>query len=91
MEEITSIPGSTQPAHATAQDRRRLRMLWIGLVTYLLIQVNAIRIVATDVHLFRRVPLSAVILASLMNFAVMTTLIVALRRVYKRLAKSKGF
>jgi hypothetical protein len=61
-------------------DRRKLRWLWIGLGTYFLIFLNALRYATV-------VPYQIFILGALINGAVIVTIIMAMRRVYKRLGK----
>lgn len=63
-----------------ASDRRRIRVLWIGLVLYFLIMLNALRYAY-------RVPYQILILGSLVNVAIILAIIVSIRRVYRRLAK----
>ena len=59
-------------------DVRKLTGLWIGLVTYLIIMFNSVRLAYS-------VPYQILIGASVVNFAIITSIIVAMRRVYKRL------
>lgn len=63
-----------------ASDRRKIRVLWIGLVLYFLIMLNAFRFAY-------RVPFQILIIASLVNVAIILAIIVSMRRVYRRLAK----
>jgi hypothetical protein len=56
----------------------RIRLLWVGLGTYLLIVLNDIRYV-------RRAPVYVVVLAALINGGIISALIYELRKTYKRL------
>jgi len=59
-------------------ERRKLRWAWVGLGTYFLIFLNAIRYAS-------RVPYQIFILGALLNAAIITVLILAMRRAYRRL------
>jgi hypothetical protein len=67
--------GSTKEA-----DARKIRILWIGLGIYFLIMLNALRYA-------RGLPYPIFILGALVNIAIIVTIIVSMRRVYKRMAK----
>jgi len=60
--------------------RRRIRLLWIGLGTYFLIILNAVRIA-------HRVPYQLFVLGALLNVAIVTGIVILLRRAYRELNK----
>jgi uncharacterized integral membrane protein len=60
--------------------RLRTRLLWVGLGTYLLIVLNDIRYVRSS-------PLYVVIMASLINGAIIFAFIYELRKIYTRDSK----
>lgn len=64
------------------EDVRKIRMLWIGLGTYLLIMLNALRYA-------HRVPYQILIGGGLINMAIVLAIIVAMTRVYRRLRKGE--
>lgn len=57
---------------------RRLWVLWGGLLLYFLIMVNSFRYAGT-------IPYQFLILAALVNAAIILTIIIAIRRAYRRL------
>jgi hypothetical protein len=59
-------------------ERRRVRWYWIGLVTYSLILLNVVRI--ADM-----LPYQIFVLGALFNVAIITGVVVLLRRAYKKL------
>ena len=59
-------------------DRRRLWALWGGAGLYFLILLNGLRYVG-------ELPVLAIVFGTLLNGAIFTTFVVAIRRVYKRL------
>ncbi len=59
-------------------DRRRLWALWGGAGLYFLILLNGLRYVG-------ELPVLTIVLGTLLNGAIFTTFVVAIRRVYKRL------
>jgi uncharacterized integral membrane protein len=59
---------------------RRIRVLWVALVVYFLIMLNAFRYVYVA-------PYQAVIAGSIVNMAIIVSLVLALKRAYKSLAK----
>ncbi len=61
-------------------DVRKIRMLWIGLGTYLLIMVNALGYA-------HRVPYQILVGGGLVNMATIFAILFAMKRVYKRLTK----
>ena len=63
-----------------AADRRRLKILWGGLILYFLILLNSIRYL-------ERVPYQAFIAAGFLNLAIMTSIGLAIRRTYRRLRR----
>jgi hypothetical protein len=67
---------------ANDADRRRLRLLWIGGGTYFLILINGLRF-------FAEVPFQIAILGTVVNAIILTTLIVTIRKVYKRIGSSE--
>ena len=68
------------PGVSCQTDRRKLWGLWIGLGVYFVIMLNAFRYA-------HRIPYQAFILGALLNVAVITSFILALRRVYKRIGR----
>ena len=67
-------PEPTRPQQAT---RMRLRVLWAGAAVYLLIILNATQYVGV-------LPYQVVILAGVINFAILFALILTIRNVYRR-------
>ncbi|MGD1212213.1 MAG: hypothetical protein ABR973_12755 [Candidatus Acidiferrales bacterium] len=63
-------------------DRRTIRYLWIGLVTYFLILLNLIRIART-------IPYQMLILGALLNAVILATIILTMRRIYERMRNQK--
>jgi uncharacterized integral membrane protein len=66
-------------------DRRRLKWLWIGAGTYSLIFLNGLRLGLANASEF---PLVVIILAEVLNGAILTTIILTLRKVYKRIQQA---
>jgi hypothetical protein len=66
-------------------DRRRLKLLWIGTGTYCLIFLNGLRLGLENAG---EVPLVAVILGEVLNGAILATIILTLRKVYKRIQQA---
>jgi len=62
-------------------NRRNLKWLWVGVGLYSLIFLNGLRLSLPNAG---EVPLVAVILGDIVNGAILTALIVTLRKVYKR-------
>jgi hypothetical protein len=54
----------------------RIRLLWVGLVTYFLIFVNSARYLTSS-------PYQVVIVGSLINAGMITVFVVALRKAYR--------
>jgi len=72
---------STLPADSSRDAVvRRRRVLWVALVVYFLIMLNALRYVYV-------VPYQAVIAGSVVNMAIIVSLVLALRRTYKSQAR----
>lgn len=63
-------------------DRRRLKLLWIGAGLYFLIFLNGLRLGLANVG---ELPLVAIIFGEALNGAILTTFILTLRKVYKRI------
>jgi hypothetical protein len=59
-------------------DKRRIKLLYVGLGTWFLICLNALRLAS-------RVPYQAFVLGGVINIAVLVTFILALRNAYRRL------
>ncbi len=74
-----------QPERDTSRkaDIRRLRVLWIGLGMYFLIMLNALRYASL-------VPYQILIVGGLVNGMVIVAIVVAMRRVYRRVGKRKS-
>ncbi len=72
--------GEVTPKSAKDADVKRLRVLWMGLGLYFLIMLNAVRYAS-------RVPYQILIIGSLINAAIIVAIVVAIRRVNKRLKK----
>lgn len=70
-DEVLSTPSKSS-------DVRKIRVLWFGLVFYFLLLLNALRFV-------HALPYQLLILAALLNGAIIITIVVAMRRVYRRL------
>jgi len=62
-------------------DRRRLKLLWIGAGIYSLIFLNGIRLGFVNAG---ELPPVVVVLAEVVNAAILATVILTLRKVYKR-------
>jgi hypothetical protein len=67
--------------NTTVNIRLRIRLLWIGLATYLIIVLNDIRYVRSD-------PGYVVVLAALINGGIIFALIYGLRKSYKKLREN---
>ena len=57
---------------------RRIRVLWVALIVYLMIILNAI-------HYAHSVPYQALIVGGIINMAIVVSLVLALQRAYKNL------
>jgi hypothetical protein len=66
-------------------DRRRIKGLWIGAGLYSLIFLNGLRLGLASVG---KLPLEAIVLAEVLNGAILTTFILALRNVYRRIRQA---
>jgi hypothetical protein len=66
------------PKSERESDHRKVRVLWAVLIMYFLIMVNAFRYAY-------KVPYQILILASLVNAAIILSIIVTMRRIYKRI------
>ena len=66
------------PKSAREGDHRKVRVLWAVLIMYFLIMVNAFRYAY-------RVPYQILILASLVNAGIILSIIITMRRIYKRM------
>jgi hypothetical protein len=66
-------------------DRRRLKWLWIGVGLYSLIFVNGLRLGLANVG---ELPLVGIVLAEVLNGAILVTFILTLRKVYKRIQQA---
>jgi hypothetical protein len=64
--------------NAKTKDVRRIRLLWIGLLTYAFVILNAIRYV-------RDVPLQIFALGMVINLGVVSAILVEMRKTYKRI------
>lgn len=71
------MPENKETIDVTAE-RRKLRWAWVGLGIYFLIFLNAIRYAG-------KVPYQIFILGALINATIITVLILAMRRGYRRL------
>jgi hypothetical protein len=58
-------------------DRRRLRFLWIGLVTWILVIINAVRLI-------RNAPYQVLVIAGVVDFLTVGAFIIAIRREYRK-------
>jgi hypothetical protein len=63
---------------SASAERRRIRLYWIGLGTYFLIFLNAIRFA-------NRVPYQVFVLGALLNAAIIVGIFILIRRAYRRL------
>jgi hypothetical protein len=88
------IVGDTAPQdlekqrHSAADievDRRRLKLLWIGAGLYSLIFLNGLRLGLANAG---ELPLAGIVFAELLNGAILTTFILTLRKVYKRVQQA---
>ncbi len=77
VEKRKAEENSSNPSRAA--DSRKMRVLWIGLVLYFLLLLNAVRYVYV-------LPYEVVVLGALLNFAIIVTIVVSMRRVYRRLS-----
>jgi hypothetical protein len=66
-------------------DRRRLKLLWIGVGTYSFIFLNGLRLGLENAS---ELPLVGIILAEVLNGAILATIILTLRKVYKRIQQA---
>ena len=71
---------ASSSAHTGPLNVRRARALWIGLVVYFLITLNAFQYAG-------RIPYQVFVIGALLNVAILLSFVVALTRVYKRVAK----
>jgi hypothetical protein len=62
-------------------DRRRLKMLWMGVGLYSLIFLNSLRMGLANLG---QLPLIAIILGECLNAGILATFILTLRKVYKK-------
>ena len=62
-----------------AADIRRVRVLWIGSALYFLILLNAFRYIYV-------VPYQILVVGGLVNAAIITAIVVSMRRVYRRIS-----
>ena len=76
------LEGDTPPEYS---DRRNLKWLWFGVGLYSLICLNGLRLGLTNAG---EVPLVAVVLGNVVNGAILTALILTLRKVYKRVQQT---
>ena len=67
-------------------DRRRLKLLWMGAGLYFFIFLNGLRLGLTNTG---ELPLAAIVFGELLNGAILTTFIVTLREVYKRVKQAE--
>jgi hypothetical protein len=70
---------------STEVDRRRLKLLWIGVALYSLIFLNGLRLGLANAG---ELPLIGIILGEALNGAILTTFILTLRKVYKRVQQA---
>jgi hypothetical protein len=63
--------------------RTRVRLLWVGLGTYLLILLN-------DIRYLRNAPLYIVVLGILLNVGIVFVLVSELRKSYKKLGEANS-
>jgi hypothetical protein len=61
-------------------ERRRIRWYWIGLATYFVVFLNAVRIAAVS-----QIPYQLFALGAVFNMAILAGIIFLLQRAYKRL------
>lgn len=80
MDTETNDLSKISPDASRKRDVRRLRILWIGLGMYLLIMLNAMRLADA-------VPYQVLILGGAINLAILATIIISIKRIYKRLGK----
>ena len=76
------IEGDTPPEYS---DRRILKWLWFGVGLYSLIFLNGLRLSLANAG---EVPLVAVVLGDVVNGAILTALILTLRKIYKRVQQT---
>jgi hypothetical protein len=67
---------------AIKQDKKRLRMLWVGFITYFLIMLNALRFAT-------KVPYQIFILGALINMSIIVSIFVAMNKVRRRMQGRK--
>jgi hypothetical protein len=61
-------------------NRRRVRGLWVGLIAYFMIMINAFRYV-------HRIPYLAFLAGALVNVAIIAMFVLALRRAYRQIGR----
>ncbi len=66
-------------------DRRRLKVLWMGTGLYSLIFLNGLRLGLANAG---ELPPVTIILAEVLNGAILTTIVLTLRKVYKRVQQA---
>ena len=71
------------PTMAARKGSRRIRLLWIGFATYLLILLNDFRYV-------RSVPLYVLALGLLINGVIVSVFVYELRKAYKKVGNVSG-
>jgi hypothetical protein len=76
------IEKRTRSAEGIEVDRRRLKGLWIGTGLYALAFLNGLRL---GVAYLGKLPLAGIILAEVLNGAILATFILSLREVYKKI------
>ena len=62
---------------------RRLRFLWIGLITWIFLIINAVRFIGNA-------PYQLVAVAGIVDFAVIGAFIIALRKEYRNVHRDGG-
>jgi hypothetical protein len=84
----TAPQDSESQRHSAADlevDRRRLKSLWIGVGLYSLIFLNGLRFGFANAG---ELPMVIVILGEVLNVAILTTIVLSLRKVYKRVQEA---
>jgi hypothetical protein len=81
-----SQPSQTRSEYSVDVDRRRLKRLWIGVGLYSLIFFNGLRL---GLAYAGELPLLSIIFAEVLNGAILTTFILTLWKVRKRIQQAE--
>lgn len=80
MEVTVSVDDRNDIVGELSGNRRRVRGLWVGLIAYFMIMINAFRYV-------HRIPYLAFLAGALVNVAIIAMFVLALRRAYRQIGR----